>query len=132
MQNCPPHPLMTAIRSFDYTLQKPVLARMNLEKMATALAELAEFHDVVEDFSPPADPYLASVGCRLSTDLTEALMIRLADQLQEQDAAIEQLSSQLKALLARRHQTARLLNQAQDIRRRNVEAGECLGLGLLL
>ncbi len=133
MHHCPPHPLMQAIRSFDYTLQKPVLNRLSLEKMEAALEELADFHGVVTGWDAGEEtPYLAAVGCRLGSDLNEALMTRLGERLQAQDAAVEELSARLKNLLQERHRTARLLMKTREIRQRTLETGERLGLGLVL
>ena len=147
-QQPPAHPLVSAIRSFDYRLQRPVLSRMNMESIEQSLEELDDFHEAVDwlygeafEAETPCvfqeeqevmPPDLAAVGCRLSSDLNEALMLRLAEKLQKQDEAAEALSRQLKQLLTERARTAKLLQKTHDIRQHTLQTGERLGLGLVL
>jgi hypothetical protein len=123
--------LHQSIRRFDRALRKPALQRLSLESAAQNLEEMTRFF-LHADTAAEDEISLVAAGCRLSSDLSEAMISRLQDAMLAHDAAIAALSRQLGERLKAREQASRLLCKAQALREQTQTTAEAAGLGVIL
>lgn len=124
------HSLYQSVRDFDRLLARPVLNALGLNGVRQALEVIERFYHQAPHHPQP-DTLLAA-GCRLSCDLNQALVDKLVDNIQSQDAHIAELSSQLRQKLHERHQAAQLLKQAQALHQQTLNTAHIAGLGCIL
>lgn len=132
--------LRRTIRTFDRLLERKLLAQLSLDALRTVLSEMTRFHRQVR-FMPVGNPspdsldersFLVAAGCRLSSDLNEAVIDRLLTTVEQHDAQITELSRLLAERLQARNEATRLLKEARDLRLQTAETGEQAGLGMIL
>lgn len=130
------------LQDFDRTLQSGCLAHLSLEEAAHILDQVELFHlearcyqELVEMGELPASAeteYLIAAGCRLASDLSEKVMLRIVDVLDSRQHSLDFLYQELRKKLRDKHQASCLLQKAQEIRQLTHETGETCGLGMVL
>lgn len=121
--------LHQTVFAVDRALDRHVVRALPLEGLRLALDDMDRFRLQADRRQLEGqDHKLVAAGCRLSNDLNEAVIERLVDAVQHQDAAIAQLSRQLAQRLKDRDQALRLLNKAQRLKQQMMTTANEAGL----
>jgi hypothetical protein len=149
-QNTQDVELYQAVKLFDRCLKKEYLARLSLEEAALLLLKIERFQSMVAKHFPLPDEaqfppgwglnpppayhteYLMVVGCRLCSDLTEQIMLRLVDVLQSRENEADQIYIQLRNNMRDRQLASGLIQKSQRIRNLTIDNAESIGLGVIL
>ncbi len=133
----PPFSFHACVKEFDRYLNKTYLETLSLDEAQLLLGRI-ELFDIMAQQAKALEPlsddeaYLITVGCRLSSDLSDTITMRLVDLLQQHEGEISLLSSKLRKQMQKRFQASVLLNQAQSVRSQVNDMGETYGLGVIL
>ncbi|MBY0404059.1 MAG: hypothetical protein K2X66_09185 [Cyanobacteria bacterium] len=145
--------LYQTVKEFDRFLGKEYLRTLSLEEAALILKKIESFHVIASQMGEgnldeipleganagEATPEKLSeieslilVGCRLTTDLNEKILLRIMDIYQDKDHETEKLYRQLHQNLRDRTLSTGLLKKSQQIRNAAVETSQAIGLGVIL
>src|SRR5437868_1888044 len=100
-----PHPhresLYRQVQEFDGYLQKPYLKTLTLEDAARILKKMEAFHHQADGLRQQPqysleNDYLIAVGCRLTADLLEQILMRVMDIYQAGDHTLTRLYQQFQ------------------------------------
>lgn len=130
------------LKEFDRYLNRTYLETLSLDEARLLLARIETFNALAKSHHRTSalhperesvmDEYMVTAGCRLASDLSEKIMMRLVDLLQERDDEITLLSSRLRQKLQERYEASTLLSRAQTARANTNHLGETHGLGVIL
>ncbi len=125
------------LKEFDRCLNRTYLDTLSLDEARLLLSRIETFNAVAENSRRMnalrlEDEYMVAAGCRLASDLSEKVMMRLVDLLQERDEEVALLSSRLRQKMQERYEAQALLNRAQTTRGATNRLGETNGLGVIL
>lgn len=135
----PSKKLYESVRNLDRALARPLRKKpLATLQVGQLLKQVEGFYHVAGQQSDLAEEVdagfrkLLAAGCRLSTDLNEAVLSQLMEQAQNQDAQIALLSRLLIRQLMARVQTGQLLKKVQTLRQKGLETAETIGLGVII
>lgn len=128
--------LKQTVLDFDQALDKRRLANLTLDEASALLVRIDAFHERVADLEESAQSRelktIIAAGCRLTADLSENVMMRVIDILQDKQHSIDFLNQELRHKLRAQHKGNQLVQKAQKLRTLNNRIGEAVGLGLIL
>ena len=130
-------PFYADIKEFDRCLTRPFLNELSLDDARFLLARIESFNHVAKAVQETqvlskSDEYMIAVGCRLSSDLSEAIQDRLVDLVHARESDIVEMSVKLREQMRERFLANSLLTKASDIRTQTAVLGEKMGLGVVL
>ncbi|MBX2859732.1 MAG: hypothetical protein KTR14_00735 [Vampirovibrio sp.] len=129
--------LHQCVQEFDRCLGRDYLASLSLDEAQLLLGKIDTFHEAAlalkedPELSSEQD-YLIAVGCRLTADLAESILMRVVDILGQREQELDVLHAKLRKRLKERHQASMLLNQARQSRNLIHQVGQSAGLGVVL
>lgn len=129
------------VLAFDRALDKRHLAKLSLDEASGLLERVDDFQSRVSrlqessaaDFGLSRDTQLLiAAGCRVSADLSEQVLSRIIDILQDKQHSIDFLHQELRHKIRGQHQANQLVTRVQRQRAFNSRLGEAVGLGMIL
>ncbi len=131
------------VLTMDRALDRQGLDQLTLEEAQVLLNLVDRFnqeaicYQTIQQLSNHVTPsletqYLIAAGCRLSSDLTEEVLMRLVDHHDCHQTRLDQLCQELRTEMRQRHTAHRLIQQAQQVRQQLTHASEQSGLGVIL
>ncbi len=132
-----PFSFYTSVKEFDRCLNKTYLETLSIEESQLLLGKIETFNLMAEECRNAGgvsveEEYLITVGCRLSSDLSEEITMRLVDLLQSHEYEVSLLSIKLRKQMQQRFQASMLLTKAQEVRSQTNDMGETYGLGVII
>lgn len=132
-----PSTLQETIQLMDSQLDRKALRQLCPVRANGLLSLIAHFHDLVENYrqsigDTPELTMMIATGCRLSSDLSDAVLNRLVDRLQQREADLSLSHRAIRHQLQDQAHVSKLLSQVQTLRSDTSSLGEEAGLGMIL
>lgn len=144
----PQDAIAQSITAIDQALDKRRLATLSLSEAQTLLGQIEQFHSQLRQMEVDASDWtrneaeqsavfrsrqtLIAAGCRACADLSEQVLMRMVEMLQDKQHSLDFLNQELRKKIREQHQARTLVLKAQQLRSENNEISEQAGLGLIL